>query len=135
MVSGRDKNVVDPGQNLIYTRRKQREEQLQTQSDPLPKESTVKFSSTGWSTSLQRMLLFTKEEMDLHVSQSGKNIDRNKQNYAVPASMRKAKTFLEDEFLTDIVPASDNELVYFKCLCHHSFKKMRPLTNYKLRFV
>ena len=72
VVSGRDKDVVDPDQNLIYTRRKQRQKQLQTQSDPLPKKSTVKFPSTGWSTSLQRMPLFTKAEMDLQVSQYGK---------------------------------------------------------------
>ena len=123
VASGREKDVVDPDQNLIYTRRKQRQEQLQTHSDLLPKESTVKFPSTGWSTSLQRMPLFTKAEMDLHISQSGKNIDRNKQNHAVPTSMKKAKTFLEDEYLRDIVAASDNEYFFFKCLCHHSFKK------------
>ena len=123
VASGREKDVVDPGQNLIYTRRKQRQEQSQTQSDLLPKESTVKFPSTGWSISLQRMPLFTKAEMDLHISQSGKNIDRNKQNHAVPTSMKKAKTFLEDEYLRDIVAASDNEYFFFKCLCHHSFKK------------
>ena len=37
--------------------------------------------------------------------------------------MRKAKTFLEDEYLKDVVAASDNEYFFFQCLCHHSFKK------------
>ena len=113
MAPGRDKDVVDPDKNLIYTRRKQRQEKLQTRNDPLLKESTVRFPSTGWSTSLQRMPLFTKAEMDLHVSQSGKNIDRSKQRHTVPTSMRKAKTFLEDEYLKDVVAASDNEYFFF----------------------
>ena len=60
MASGRDKDVVDPDKNLIYTRRKQRQEKLQTRNDPLLKESTVRFPSTGWSTSLQRMLFVYK---------------------------------------------------------------------------
>lgn len=123
MASGRDKDVVDPDENLIYTRRKQRQEKLQTRNDPLLKESPVRFPSTGWSTSLQRMPLFTKAEMDLHVSQSGKTIDRSKQSHTVPTSMRKAKTFLEDEYLKDVVAASDNEYFFFQCLCHHSYKK------------
>jgi len=123
VASGRDKDVVDPDENLIYTRRKQRQEKSQTRNDPSLKESTVKFPSTGWSTSLQRMPLFTKAEMDLYVSQSGKNIDRSKQSDTVPTSMRKAQTFLEDEYLKDIVAASDNDYFFFQCLCHHSFKK------------
>ena len=122
MASGRDKDVVDPDENLIYARRKQRQEKLQTPNDPLLKESTVRFPSTGWSTSLQRMPLLTKAEMDLHVSRSGKHIDRSKQSHTVPTlSMKKA--FLEDEYLKDVVAASDNEYFFFQCLCHHSFKK------------
>ena len=54
VVSGHDKDVVDPDKNLIYTHRKARQEQL-AQSDAMPEESTVKFPSAGWSTSLQRM--------------------------------------------------------------------------------
>ena len=47
--------------------------------------------------------------MDLHVSQSGQNIDQSKQSHTVPKSLRKAKAFLEDEYLKDVVAASDNE--------------------------
>ena len=116
---------MDPDKNLIYTRRKARQEQL-AQSDAMPEESTVKFPSAGWSTSLQRMPLFTRAEMDLHISKSGKNFDRNKQNHAVPTSMKKAKTFLDDEYLKDLTCASDDQYFYFKCLCYHSFKKNEP---------
>ena len=62
---------MDPDKNLIYTRRKARQEQL-AQSDAMPEESTVKFPSAGWPTSLQRMPLFTRAEMDLHISKSEK---------------------------------------------------------------
>ncbi|CAH3034496.1 unnamed protein product [Pocillopora meandrina] len=95
VASGRDKDVVDPDKNLIYTRRKARQEQL-------------------------------AQKMDLHISKSGKNFDRNKQNHAVPTSMKKAKTFLDDEYLKDLTCASDDQYFYFKCLCYHSFKKNEP---------
>ena len=37
--------------------------------------------------------------------------------------MRKAKTFLEDEYLKDILAASkDYEYFFFQCLCHRNFK-------------
>ena len=31
--------------------------------------------------------------------------------------MRKAKVFLEDEYLKDVVAVSDNEYFFFRCLC------------------
>ena len=125
---------MDPDKNLIYTRRKAIQEQL-AQSDAMPEESTVKFPSAGWSTSLQRMPLFTRAAMDLHISKSGKNFDRNKQSHAVPQSMKKAQTLFDDEYLRDLTCASDDQYFYFKCLHCHSFKKMSHPTNYKLHFV
>ena len=52
--------------------------------------------------------------------------NRNKQNHAVSTSMKKAKTFLDDEYLRDLTCASDDQYFYFKCLCYHSFKKIEP---------
>ena len=69
------------------------------------------------------MPLFMKAEMDSHLSQSGKNTDQSKQSHTVPASMKKAKMFLEDKYLKDIVAASDNEYFFFQCLCLRSFQK------------
>ena len=77
------------------------------------------------------MPLFTKAEMDLHVSKSGKNIDQSKQSHTVPTSMRKAKTFLEDEYLKDVVAASDSEYFFFQCLFHHSLKKKCQLHQFQ----
>ena len=118
---GRDEDVVD----VIYTHRKQRQEKLETRNDPLVKESTVRFPSTGWSTSLKRIPLFTKAVTDLHVSQSGiKDIDRSKQSHAVLTRMRKAKTFLEDEYLKDFA-ASDNEYFFFNVCVIIAFLKQK----------
>lgn len=61
----------------------------------------VKFPEGNWGSSLRKMPLFTRAEMNDHVTRSGKNI-ANKKTNSVPASFRKAKTFLEDEYLHNI---------------------------------
>ena len=45
--------------------------------------------------------------MNEHVLRSGKNLG-NKDHHSVPTTLRKAKTFLEDEYLHDIVATSDH---------------------------
>ena len=83
----------------------------------MPEESTVKFPSAGWPTSLQQMPLFTGAEMDLHISKSEKNFNRSKGNHTVPTGMKKAKIFLDDvEYLRDLTCPSDDQYFYFKCL-------------------
>ena len=52
--------------------------------------------------------------MDLHISKFGKNFDRDKSSHAVPTSMKKAKTFLDDEYLRDLTCASDEQYFCFK---------------------
>ena len=37
--------------------------------------------------------------------------------------LRKAKDFLEDEYLKEIEANSDQRYIYFKAKCYHSFKK------------
>lgn len=84
--------------------------------------SPVKYPDNGWSTSLTKMPMFTKAEMNEHITRSGKYI-ANKDHHSVPTSLRKAKTFLEDEYLHEIMAASDQHLFYFKAKCCHSFRK------------
>ena len=59
----------------------------------------IKFPTDGWSSSLSRMPMFTRAEMNMHILKSGKHIDPHNKSYSVRTSMRKAKTFLEDEYL------------------------------------
>lgn len=72
------------------------------------------------------MPLFTKGEMNRHIEQSGKNFGSFSKIHSVPTSLRKAKTFLENEYLKEIQAASDDHCFYFKSLYYHSFKKSEP---------
>ncbi|KAK3753060.1 hypothetical protein QZH41_005506 [Actinostola sp. cb2023] len=67
--SGRDKNILDPDPQQVYTRRKER---LRDSSDrnPQPQNNCPSYPSTGWSSSLRRMPIFTKAEMNIHIAQS-----------------------------------------------------------------
>ena len=73
------------------------------------------------------MPFFTRAEVNEHISKSGKYIDSNISTHSVPTSVRKATKFLQDEYLKEIVAASDDSYFYFKSECHHSFKKNDPL--------
>jgi len=45
--------------------------------------------------------------MNSHISKSGKNVD-SRNSHSVPTSVRKATTFLNDEYLKDLSAASDD---------------------------
>ena len=125
IASGRAGNIVDPDQDKIYTKRKERRKDRDQEPDS---HSTVNslYPSDGWSTDLQRMPFFTRAEMNTHISKSGKNIDPKKTNHSVPTCIKKATTFLNDEYLKEILAASDQKFFYFKARCHHSFRKNDP---------
>ena len=53
--------------------------------------------------------LFSRAEMNLHISKSGKSFDPQSKNHTVPTSMRKAKTFLDDEYLKEVLATSDDQ--------------------------
>ena len=55
----------------------------------------VIYPTNGWSTSLSRMPFFSRAEMNLHISKSGKSFDPQSKNHTVPTCMRRAKTFLD----------------------------------------
>ena len=93
-------------------------------------ESQPKYPSDGWSTDLTKMPFFTRAEVNQHISKSGKNI--GSKTHSVPTSVRKVTTFLEDEYLKEILAASDGSYFYFKSLCHHSFRKNDPPHNLKV---
>ena len=70
--SGKDKQIIDPDPHKIYSRRKQK----QGTSSELVKERTkaAEFPTTGWGTSLEKMPMFTRLQMNHHVLKSGKTI-------------------------------------------------------------
>ena len=97
-----------------------------------PSVISVKFTSDGWSSSLARMPMFTRAEMNMHISKSGKSLDPQSKVHFVPTSMRKAKTFLDDEYFKDISAASDQVHFFFKSSCYHSFRKNDPPHSLKV---
>lgn len=131
--SGHDQNIVDPDRNRIYTRRKEHNEAASKDVDAsVSGESQLKYPSDGWSIDLTKMPFFTRAEMNKHISKSGKNIGSNISTHSVPTSVRKATTFLQDEYLKEILSGSDESYFYFKAQCHHSFRKNDPPHNLKV---
>ena len=60
--TGKDKNIVDPDPDEIYSRRKER---LSTFTDVSGEEGiSVQFPDEGWGTSLENMSMFTRVEMN-----------------------------------------------------------------------
>ena len=139
--SGKDRNIVDPDPNGLYTKRKQQRLGVSSSKDPVNTDLVassdqasqvhVSYPENGWGYSLSKMPMFTRAEMDKHVAKSGKNIG-NKNHHSVPTTLRKAKTFLEDEYLRDIVATSDQQCFYFKAKCYHSYRKNDPPHQLKL---
>ncbi|RMX38832.1 hypothetical protein pdam_00013970, partial [Pocillopora damicornis] len=104
ITSGRDKMVVDPDKDKIYTRRKTRLSNLPAERSP--ETPAPKYPSDGWGKSLERMPPFSRAEMNQHIESSGKKVG-NADNHSIPTNLRKAKTFLKDEYLKDIEANND----------------------------
>ena len=66
--AGKEKDVVDldPSKINIYTRRKQRQESKHGNIDGQHtlKPSIISYPTTGWSTKLERVPIFTKAEIN-----------------------------------------------------------------------
>ena len=68
--------------------------------------------------------------MNKYIENSGKRLGSS--HHSVPTSWKKGKTFLEDEYLKNIECTSDEKHFYFRCKCHHSFRKNDEPHNLKL---
>ena len=84
----------------------------------------VNYPESVWGTSLASLPFFTPPEMGKHITRSGKNIG-NKDHHYVPTPLRKAKTFLVDEYLHEIIATRDDKCFYVKVKCCHSYRKKK----------
>ena len=91
--------VVDPDPDEIYSKRKKRNVDLT--SDSPSSSPSVKYPSDGWGRSLERMPSFARAEMNQHIANLGKEAS-NTDYRSIPTNLKKAKTFLEDQYLKDI---------------------------------
>ena len=60
--------------------------------------------------------------MKKHIESSGKKMG-SVEHHSVPTGLKRAKTFLQEEYLKDIEPNDDENYFYFRCKCYHSNKK------------
>ncbi|CAH3108012.1 unnamed protein product [Pocillopora meandrina] len=127
--TGKDKHVVDPDLHKIYSRRKEKQG-MNSEPDTDSNES-VQFPSSGWGTSLEKMTMFTRLQMNRHILKSGKAIT-NVEHHTVLTRLVKARCFLDDKYLEDIECASDSRYFFFKGKCCHSFRKSDPPHNLKI---
>ena len=122
---GKDSFLVDPDPNLLCTKRKVSKQGASCSgvdsSSDVPIKLKVKFPQAGWGSRLDKMLLFTKAEMNKYNENSGKWLGSS--HHSVPTSWKKGKTFLEDEYLKNIECTSDKKHFYFRSKCYLLPKK------------
>ena len=97
----RDKILVDPDPDEIYMRRKAGFSSAVPNDHVSPVTSSVKYPRDGRGKSLERMPCFMRAEMNQHVANSGKRVT-NAEHHSIPTHLKKAKTFLKDEYVKEI---------------------------------
>ena len=88
----------------------------------------MNFPTSGWGNSLQKMPFFSRAEMDKFVALTGKSLGCAGKK-SVPTGLKKATTFLKDEYLREIESYSDQRYFFMRCKCYHSFRKNDPPHN------
>jgi len=90
---------------------------------------TINYPMSGWGNSLQKMAFFSRAKMDKFVALTGKSLGCADKN-SVPTGLKKATTFLKDEYLENIESYSDQR--YFSCVANviTPFERTIPLTMY-----
>ena len=99
--SGRDKYIVDPDKDKIYTKRKQRrialnepsEEPNTKQAKPTPFQPV--YPSSGWSNDLKRFHFLLGRKLIFSFQIPAKN---STYTPCVQSNFRKATAFLQDEY-------------------------------------
>ena len=66
--------------------------------------------------------------MDKYVARTGKSLGCAGKK-SVPTGLKKAATFLKDEYLKEIQSYDDQRYFFMRCKCYHSFRKNDPPHN------
>ena len=82
----------------------------------------VNHPTSGWGNSLQKMPFFSRHKMDKFVALTGKILGCAGKK-SVPTGLKKAATFLKDEYLKEIESYSNQRYFFMRCKCYHSFRK------------
>ena len=134
-----EQNIVDPDPGMIYTRRKLHHlrsnsgnpvDDFSSTVTSSTRSTVIKVPSDGWGTSLVKAPLFTRADMDRHIGKSGKNIGGEKHaHHSVPTGFKKAKTYLEDEYLHAFQTNHDQQHFYFVLNASTVLEEMKALTT------
>ena len=108
--SGKNRNI-DPNPNRLHTKRKQLGDGGSSSKDPANADLVA-------SAAL--------------VLQAYVNYPKNGWGCWLPTTFWKAKTFLEDKHLCDIVATCDQQCCYLTAKCCHSYRKKKPPHQLKL---
>lgn len=135
--------IVDPDRYLTYTRKKIAREQANgghetvastsinassTYVSQRQENTKINYPTSGWGNSLQKMPFFSRAEMNKFVALTSKSLGCAGKK-SVPTGLKKAPTFLKDEYLKNIESYSDLRYFFIRCKCYHSFRKNDPPHN------
>ena len=90
--------MVDPDPHNVSTKCKEHQTASEDNISAAVNAPQPNYPSDGKSGNIKRVPFFTRAEMSNHIAKSGNNIDSSK-SHLVPTSVRKATTFLNDEYL------------------------------------
>ena len=91
----------------------------------LPSSKTTTFlnyPTSGWGISLNKMPFFSRAEMDKYVARTAKSLGCAGKK-SIPTGLKKAVTFLKDEYLKEIQSYDGQRYFFMRCKCYHSFRK------------
>ena len=111
---------MDLEKNLIYTRQKRQQlsqdtalQPVQVHRDAEHETTNMSLPANGWGTKLDKSPFFMHAQIDSHIASSGKK--QNSEHHSLPRRLRKAKAFLEDEYLCNIQTAHDQMVFLLPC--------------------
>ena len=142
--------LVDPDENLIYTKCKCRLLCQGNGSEGLPEATggcdssspsgtdtdlnnarIVAFPVDGLGTSLSKSSMFTRVELEKHIKNLGEKHQQNNENHSLPTGLRKAKAFLADEYLHKVKQTATRGIFIFTLNASTVFKAHDELHNLK----
>ena len=116
--SGKDRNIIDPDPNGLYTKRKQQRHGVSSSTDPLNTDLVagsdqasqvhVSYPENGWGCSLPKMPMFTRAKMDKHIVKSGKTLATRVTTPCQQFSGRPKHFLKMNIFMTLLLPVINN---------------------------
>ena len=126
ITSGHDKDIVDPTADKVYLKQVGLQVSDTTGAGALEDNDPIPFPSSGWGKSLHNLPQVSKATIDQHVAKSGKK------KVSVPTGQRRAKQFLQENYLHEIETNSNDLYFFVKAKCFRSYKKNEQPHNLKI---